>query len=478
MMIDDLLATVKDTMSEGATTMKITVLNGSPKGMTSVTMQYVHYIQKKFPQHELKIINISQRIKKIESDERAFQEILGEVKSSDGVLWASPVYYFLVPANYKRFIELISERGVEAVFADKYTACLTTSIHFFDHTAHNYVHAVCDDLNMRFVGSFSADMGDLRNAAERERLGLFAGMFFEAIENKAPTPKSYMPVARRDDDYLSGEARDMVDAGGKKVVVVTDVQDHQGNLVRMVERFKASFSSEVEVINLHELDIKGSCLGCIQCGYDNQCVYEGKDEYIDFYNMKLKTADILVFAGTIKDRYLSSRWKTFFDRSFFNGHAPSLIGKQMGFIISGPLSQNPNLRQILETWVEIQHANLTGIVTDEYGDSAQIDNLLQNLARNLVKCADSGYIGTPTFLGVGGRKLFRDEIWGRLRFPFRADYLLYKKLGVFDFPQKNYKVRIQSAIMGLLSKSPGFRKEVNRRLTNEMIKPLQKAIEG
>jgi len=33
--------------------MKITVLNGSPKGIKSVTMQYVQYIQKMFPQHEL-----------------------------------------------------------------------------------------------------------------------------------------------------------------------------------------------------------------------------------------------------------------------------------------------------------------------------------------------------------------------------------------------------------------------------------------
>ena len=79
---------------------------------------------------------------------------------------------------------------------------------------------------------------------------------------------------------------------------------------------------------------------------------------------------------------------------------------------------------------------------------------------------------------MGGKKLFRDEIWGRLRFPFRADYLLYKKLGVFDFPQKNYKMRIQSAIMSLLSKSPGFRKKVNKRMKNEMIKPLQKVLEG
>ena len=115
--------------------MNITVLNGSPKGPTSATMQYVHYIQKKFPEHELQIISISQRIEKIEDDAQAFQNILDGISSSDAILWASPVYYYLLPSNYKRFIELISEKGVEDVFHNKYTAFLTTSIHFFDHRA-------------------------------------------------------------------------------------------------------------------------------------------------------------------------------------------------------------------------------------------------------------------------------------------------------------------------------------------------------
>jgi len=132
---------------------------------------------------------------------------------------------------------------------------------------------------------------------------------------------------------------------------VADIESHHKNLIRMIERFKASFSTEIETINLRDLHIKGSCLGCIHCGYDNQCVYEGKDDYIDFYNKKVKAADILVLAGTIKDRYLSARCKMFFDRSFFNGHKPSLAGKQVGFIISGPLSQIPNLKQVLEAYV-------------------------------------------------------------------------------------------------------------------------------
>ena len=456
--------------------MKITVLNGSPKGTTSVTMQYVHYIQKEFPEHELKTLNISQKIRKIEKDAQVFQDVLDEINSSDGILWASPVYYLLVPANYKRFIELISEKGIEDVFHNKYTAFLTTSIHFFDHTAHNYMNAVCDDLNMRYIGSFSADMYDLQKPKEKERLRLFAENFFDTIRGNTHTSKSYMPLIWRDFDYTPDDVKSKTDVGNKKILIVTDAGNHQRNLVRMIERFKASFSTEIETINLCDLHIKGSCLGCIHCGYDNKCVYEGKDDYIDFYNTKVKTADILVWAGTIKDRYLSAKWKTFFDRSFFNGHSPSLIGKQIGFIISGPLSQIPNLRQALEAYVEIQHANPVGFVTDEYGDSTEIDSLLQNFGKCLVQFANSGYVRPYTFFGVGGTKLFRDEIWGRLRFPFRADYLAYKKLGVYDFPQKEYKMRIQNAIMLFLSKLPAFRKEVNKKTKKEMIKPLQKVL--
>ena len=48
--------------------MKIAVLNGSPKGKLSATLQYVNFIQKKFPHHELKIFEIASQIKKIEKD--------------------------------------------------------------------------------------------------------------------------------------------------------------------------------------------------------------------------------------------------------------------------------------------------------------------------------------------------------------------------------------------------------------------------
>jgi len=458
--------------------MKIIVLNGSPKGSISVTVQYVLFIQKKFPQHELKIINISQEIRKIEKDEKAFQGIIDDVGSSDGVLWAFPLYFQLVPSQYKRFIELIWERGAENALKNKYTAVLSTSIHFYDHTAQNYMNAICDDLDMKYAGSFSADMSDLLKEEERDNLILFAEHFFKAIENNAPTVKNFKPVTYGELNYIHGNVGRKIDIGSKKVVIVTDSEDGQTNLGRMIERFTKSFSKEVEVINLHDVDIKGGCLGCLQCGYDNTCSYGDKDGYTEFYNTKIKTADVLVFAGVIKDRYLSSRWKMFFDRSFFNGHVPTWTGKQVGFIISGPLSQIPNLRQILESWVQMEQASLVDFITDEYEDSAQIDALLQSLAERVVTFADENYIKPATFLGVGGRKIFRDDIWGRLRFPFQADHKYYRKHGIYDFPQKDRKARITNTILILLTKIPKMRKEIySKRMKEESIKPLQKVVE-
>jgi multimeric flavodoxin WrbA len=457
--------------------MKIVVLNGSPKGNMSVTLQYALFIRKKFPQHELKIFNIAQEIRKIEREEKAFQEIIETVRSADGVLWAFPLYILLVHSGYKRFIELIWEKKAEAAFRNKYAASLSTSIRFFDHSAHNYINAICDDLDMRFVGAFSADMYDLLKAKEQERLVRFAEHFFGAIESNIPTSKNFRPLVHRKFDYVPGHVGKKMDVGINKVLILTDSDDGHTNLGRMIEKFRSSFSSDVEVVNLNSVDIKGGCLGCIQCGYDNTCVYQDKDGYVEFFTTKVKAADVLVFAGAIKDRYLSSRWKLYFDRSFFMGHAPKYTGKQMGFIISGPLSQIPNLRQILEAYAEGEGANLVDFVTDEYESSAEIDALLQSLAERLIRFASESYMKSPTFLGVGGIKVFRDDIWGRLRPTFQADHRFYKKHGVYDFPQNDYKMRLIVGIFMLLEKLPAFRKEYVKRTKAEMVKPLQKIVE-
>ncbi len=438
--------------------MKIIVLNGSPKGEDSITLQYVAYVQKHFPQYEFRIIHVSQRIKKIERDLKAFQEIIDEVRTADGILWSFGLWVLCVPAQYMRFIELISERGMEDAFKNKYAAAMTTSIHFYDHTAHNYMRAVCEDLKMNYVDAISLDIIDLMKEERRREIIIFAEGFIEAIQEQSATSRLFNPLIFSDFTYEPKEPGLRVDPGNKKVLVLTDSNDSNTNLGKMIQRFKQSFMNQIDVIDLNQVDIRGACLGCMRCGYDYSCAYQ--DGFVDFYNERVRTADIIVFAGTVKGRYLSSTWKTFFDRAYFWNHTPSLAGKQLGFIISGPLRQNQNLIQILEaSSTARQYANHVDIITDECENSEEIDSLLQSFAQRLVSFAGIGYIRPQNFLGVGGHKVFRDDIWGRLRPLWQADYRYFKKHGLFDFPQKDFKIRVLTPILMLLTRIPVVRKK-------------------
>ena len=355
--------------------MNVVVLNGSPKGDVSVTMQYVRYMEKKFPAHRFSVVPVSKGIHKIEKDRRAFDDIIEGVRAADVVVWAFPLYVCLVPAQYKRFIELIGEHKAEEAFADKYAAVLTTSVHFYDHTAHNYMNAVCCDLGMRCAGSYSAGMYDLLKKEGRETFMLFAEDLFNRAEQKLPATRTYTALVPSAFGYTAGKPPARLPLNGKKMLIVADDLVPSANLAAMIGRLADSFDGAADIVRLGGLDVKGGCLGCLRCGYDNTCVYEGKDGFVDFYKAKVKPADILVFAGTVRDRFLSSRWKTFFDRAFFNNHIPTLTGKQIGFLISGPVRQLPDLREIITAYCEWQQANLVDIVTDEYEDSATVDAL-------------------------------------------------------------------------------------------------------
>ncbi|MFA5183008.1 MAG: NAD(P)H-dependent oxidoreductase [Syntrophales bacterium] len=456
--------------------MKITVLNGSPKGDDSVTLQYIRYLEKTFPDHDYQIFHVAQKIRKMERDNKAFQDIMDRVAASDAVIWSFPLYYCLVCSQYKRFIELIFERNKGAAFRSKYAASLSTSVHFFDHTAHNYIHGICDDLEMKYLGGYPAEMYDLVRSRERARFVQFAGNFLKAAARQVPAAKQFPPVVTSGFAYEPGPSRPAVSAGAKKILVLVDEEREGSNLPKMIKAFQGNFMHDIETISLSSIDIKGGCLGCCRCGIDNVCQYEGKDGYIDFYNDKVKTAAIIVFAGEIRDRYLSSRWKQYFDRSFFNTHTPTLKDKQIAFLLSGPLAQLPNLQEILSAYAQFQLANLAGIVTDEGEDSFSLDELLGDLAGRLVELAGQGYVQPIDFLGVGGMKIFRDEVWGMLRVVFQSDHRYYKQHGYYDFPQRDFKTRRTNFFMMLMTKIPAFKKKFLKMIEKEMVKPLKNVV--
>jgi multimeric flavodoxin WrbA len=457
--------------------MKILVLNGSPKGDISVTMQYVKYMQKTASQHEFKIINISQGIHQIEKNSERFDEIVEEVRSADGVLWAFPLYVCLPHANYMRFIELIGEREAQSAFGGKYAAVLTTSIHFFDHTAHNYMRAVCDDLGMNYTGFFSAEMNDLLDATQRRNLEFFTRRFLSHIEQHLPTQKLYAPVRSDAFQYRPGAEAAKADSSGLNVLLITASAQH-GNLGAMTSRVTNAFTAAVEVVDLDAANIKGGCLGCLKCGFDNECIYGRSDDIFELYNTKIKNADIILFADGMHGRFLSSRFKLFMDRRFLNTHQPQMVGKQIAYILSGPVGQNQNAVEVLQAMAEIDGANLAGIVADECGDCASLDAQLDSLASGIVEMSRAKYNRPITFLGVGGNKLFRDEIYGSLRFAFQGDHRYYKKHRLYDFPQKNIRMRMQRSVMILMSKIPKVKKYMRTNMTTLMLTDYKKFVDG
>ena len=112
----------------------ILILNGSPKGENSITLQTLLYLQKKFPGQQWKTLHVGQKIKALEKD---FSPALEALSNADLLLFSYPVYTFIAPSQLHRFIELMKAHKVDV--SGKMTTQVTTSKHFYDTTAHRYI---------------------------------------------------------------------------------------------------------------------------------------------------------------------------------------------------------------------------------------------------------------------------------------------------------------------------------------------------
>jgi len=70
--------------------MKILVINGSPKGRHSITFRHIQYFMKENPEQDFGILQVANRIGKIESDEALFNEILDKMAGADAIIWSFP----------------------------------------------------------------------------------------------------------------------------------------------------------------------------------------------------------------------------------------------------------------------------------------------------------------------------------------------------------------------------------------------------
>ena len=136
--------------------MKILVINGSPKGNYSVTLQTSIFLEKIFIEHEFEYINVGQEIKVYE---KVMSKAIKGIFEADLIIFSYPVYTFIAPSQLHRFIELLKEQKMD--LSKKYVTQITTSKHFYDMTAHKYIEDNCHDLNMKVIHGLSLDMEDL-----------------------------------------------------------------------------------------------------------------------------------------------------------------------------------------------------------------------------------------------------------------------------------------------------------------------------
>ncbi|MCR4787181.1 MAG: NAD(P)H-dependent oxidoreductase [Lachnospiraceae bacterium] len=444
--------------------MKILVINGSPSGDDSITLQTVLYIKKYYPKHKYEFINAGRMIRSFEKDFSGSEKLL---KEADLILFCYPVYTFLVPSQLHRFIELIKEKGID--LSGKYAAQITTSKHFYDTTSHEFIKENCFDLRLKYVGGLSADMEDLLNKRGRhDALSFFHHVLwsvkFGVYEEGGRVEDRERLIPAKFD------IEDRPKKKGKKVVIVTDCAKEDKDLRNMTERFRKIFGYETKTVDLNEFPFAGGCLGCFNCASSGKCIY--KDGFDSFLREKIQTADATVYAFKIKDHSMGSLFKTFDDRQFCNGHRTVTMGKPVGYIINGHLSSEPNLKTLIEARAQVGNNYLVHIASNEHDTDAQIDMLASEMEYAL----SEHYVQPANFYGVGGLKIFRDLIY-TMQGLMREDHRFNKKHGFYDFPQKNIGRILGMYAVGMLINNKKIAKKIGSNMTQGMLMPYKKIIE-
>ncbi len=443
--------------------MKILVINGSPKGQYSITLQTINYLKALHPEHEFEVLNAGAKIKALEKD---FSSAIEAMNRAEMLIFSYPVYTFIAPCQLHRFIELTKESGID--LSGKFATQLTTSKHFYDVTAHRYIQENCQDLGMKFIRGLSADMDDLlKEKGQKEARDFFEFVLWcashdvcEAIAAKQPahqpSPVS-VPVVSEEDKQ--GD-----------VVIITDCERENGHLSDMIERFRARMTRRTRVVNIREYPFKGGCLGCFNCAVSGKCIYtDGFDEYL---RNQIQTAQSIVYAFSIKDHSMGAAFKMYDDRQFCNGHRTVTMGMPVGYIISGRYSCEQNLQMIVEARAQVGSNFIAGIATDEQDTDKSIDNL----AASLEYALKNKYVPPQNFFGIGGMKVFRDLIW-IMQGMMKADHKFYKAHGQYDFPQKQWPTMLKMYLVGALISSPKIKAKMGNAMNEGMLMPYKKLLD-
>ncbi len=463
--------------------MNIVVLNGSPKGENSITLQTVRFLELLSKKHTFTVLHVGQKIRTFEQN---FTEAKTVIEQADILLFSYPVYTFIVPYQLHRFIELMKEHNV--CVSGKIATQITTSKHFYDITAHRFIQENCQELGMNYIRGLSADMEDLPTKKGQEEAKKFWSHFLWSVKQEIyepcylkNTPPNYKPVTipkdnssssitcTNSDEKLHTNCNTTKKIGD--VVIITDATADNTQLNSMISRFQAKLSIQSRIVNITDYPLKGGCLGCFHCATDGICIY--KDGFDTFLRNNIQKADAIIYAFTIKDHSMGSRFKLYDDRQFCNGHRTVTMGMPIGYLISGNYSEEQNLQMILEGRAQVGGNILAGIATDEEDPNTAIDQL----ALSLEYALKHKNTQPQNFYGVGGMKIFRDLIY-QMQGMMKADYHFFKEHGQFDFPQNKKGTILAMYLVGAMLSSKKVKAKMGNKMTEGMLAPYKKVLDN
>ena len=442
--------------------MKILIANGSPKAEYSITLQTCKYLEIMFPEHSFSYLHIGRKIKALEKD---FSPALKELNAAELIIFSYPVYTFIAPSQLHKFIELIKLSGAD--LTGKWATQITTSKHFYDVTAHRYIEDNCHDMGLKYLSGLSADMDDLtKKKGQTEAVDFLRYVLWCTEKDYSEKPRHLLsakvPVIATVPDNKKKNSE-------KDIVVVTDATDNDFSLNKMIERFAAVSENNVRILNLHDFNMKGGCLGCMQCAVTGQCVY--KDGFSEILRNSIQSSDAIVYAFTIKDHCMGPLFKMYDDRQFCNGHRSVTMGRPVAYLISGNYSDETNLQMILEGRGEVGGNFIAGIATDE----ADTDYSIDKMAENLSYAITNNFNKPANFLSVGGAKIFRDLVY-MMRGMMKADHKFYKEHNQYDFPQKHKVMSAAMYLVGAMLGSDKIRAKMGNKMNEGMLMPYVKIL--
>ena len=443
--------------------MNILVINGSPKGENSVTLQTMLYLEKCYPNNSFEYLHAGQKIKSLERD---FSKAAESLERADLIIFSYPVYTFIAPYQLHRFIELIKENNIE--LQGKFATQFTTSKHFYDVTAHRYIQDNCCDLGIKYIKGLSADMEDLLKPLGQKQAKEFFEHTLFCMENDVYEKSSIINAQPKNVTVTVPQSNNAQKGG--YIVVLTTAKDTDTQLLKMIERFRAVCKRNTRVINLKDYPFKGGCLGCLNCAVSGKCVY--KDGFDEYLRDTIQSAQAIVIAFTVKDHSMGATFKLYDDRQFCNGHRAVTMGMPMGYLVSGNYSTEFNLQMVIEGRAQVGSNFLAGVATDEENPDFEIDKLAENIEYAL----QNSYVPPQNFYGIGGMKIFRDLIW-LMRGIMKADHKFYKEHKQYDFPQKKRGTMIAMCLLGTLISSDKMKAKAGNMMSEGMLMPYKKVLE-